>query len=153
MHKQHRKVRGDHSRPPHAKSPWSSNMHHQKQTKNNCGPDWEGLCSTWVGFATIYVMYAESWKAFLRFHSTTHRPLQKRRSRYPGEGHSKGDPIPSDVFNQVIKTPFVRHWDLQVISISMICQEDWKAQIISYLWGHYHPVDLSEESRLAYRCR
>jgi hypothetical protein len=34
---------------------------------------------------------------------------------------AKGDSLYSDVFYQVIETPFVRHPDLQVISVSMIC--------------------------------
>lgn len=65
----------------------------------------------------------------------------------------RGDPLLPDVFYQVIETPFVRHPDLEIISVSTICQEDWRAKIIAYLREHYHPADPSEESRLTYRCR
>jgi hypothetical protein len=32
--------------------------------------------------------------------------------------------LPSNMFYQVIQTPFVRHLDIETILVSMICQED-----------------------------
>jgi hypothetical protein len=65
---------------------------------------------------------------------------------------ARGVPLPYYMFYQVFKTPFIRHPDLEAMSVSMIYQEDWRAQITSYLHEHYKTADPSEESRITYMC-
>jgi hypothetical protein len=60
---------------------------------------------------------------------------------------ARGDPMPSDVFFQIIEALVVRDPNGQRI-LSLIMIEDWKTLIILYLQGHYHPINQAEVKRL-----
>jgi hypothetical protein len=62
----------------------------------------------------------------------------------------RGDPMPSNVFFQIIEASIVRDPDGHRI-ISLIMTEDWRAPIALYLQGHYRPTDQDEAKRLKYR--
>jgi ribonuclease HI len=74
---------------------------------------------------------------------------------------AKGEPLPSDVFYQVVGTPAVRnHKGLQITQdtdghriVNLIMAKDWRAPITLYLQGHYHPSDHNEAKRLKHRSR
>jgi hypothetical protein len=74
---------------------------------------------------------------------------------------AKGEALPSDVFYHVIDTPAIRNPEgLQITQdteghriVNLIMAEDWRAPIILYLQGHYHPTDRNEAKRLKHRSR
>lgn len=53
---------------------------------------------------------------------------------------ARGDPMPSNVFFQVVEALVVRELDDHKVA-SLIMTEDWRAPITLYLQGHYHPTD------------
>jgi hypothetical protein len=62
---------------------------------------------------------------------------------------TRGDPMSSDVFFQIVEDPIVRDPDGQRI-ISLIMTKGWRAPISLYLQGHYHPTYQAEVKRLKY---
>lgn len=62
----------------------------------------------------------------------------------------RADPMPSDVFFQVIETPIIREPNGHKV-VSLIMAEDWRAPITLYLQGHYHPTDQAKAKRLKYQ--
>jgi hypothetical protein len=74
---------------------------------------------------------------------------------------AKGKALPSDVFYHVIGTPAVRNpKGLQITQdtdghriVNLIMAKDWRAPIILYLQGHYHPSGRNEAKRLKHRSR
>jgi hypothetical protein len=60
------------------------------------------------------------------------------------------DPMPSDVFFQVIETPVIREPNGHKV-VSLIMTKDWRAPITLYLQGHYHPTDRANAKRMNYR--
>jgi ribonuclease HI len=74
---------------------------------------------------------------------------------------AKGEVLPSDVFYHVIGTPAVHNPEgLQITQdadghriVNLIMTEDWRAPIILYVQGHYHPSDRNKAKRLKHRSR
>jgi ribonuclease HI len=74
---------------------------------------------------------------------------------------AKGEALPSDVFYHFIGTLAVRNpKGLQITNdaeghrmVNLIMTEDWRAPIILFLQGYYHPSDINEAKRLKYHSR
>jgi hypothetical protein len=74
---------------------------------------------------------------------------------------ARGEALPSDVFYHVIGTPAVRNLEgLQITNdaedhhiVNLIMTEDWRAPIILFLQGYYHPSDINEAKRLKHQSR
>jgi hypothetical protein len=59
--------------------------------------------------------------------------------------------MPPDVFFEIIKEPSIKHQKPRTVHI--VETDDWRAEIMAYLRGHYEPQDELEQKRLKQRAR
>jgi hypothetical protein len=59
--------------------------------------------------------------------------------------------MPPDVFFEIVKEPSIK--DLKPRTVNIVEAHDWRAEIMTYLRGHYEPQDELEEKRLRQRAR
>jgi hypothetical protein len=59
--------------------------------------------------------------------------------------------MPPDVFFEIIKEPSIKESKTKIVNI--LETRDWRAEIMTYLRGHYEPQDELEEKRLKQRAR
>jgi hypothetical protein len=59
--------------------------------------------------------------------------------------------MPPDVFFEIIKEPSIKESKTKIVNI--VETRDWRAEIMTYLRGHYEPQDELEEKRLKQRAR
>jgi ribonuclease HI len=52
---------------------------------------------------------------------------------------AQNQPMPPDVFIEIIKVPSIEHQKLRTVHI--VETRDWRAEIMAYLRGHYEPQD------------
>jgi hypothetical protein len=64
---------------------------------------------------------------------------------------ARNQAMPPDVFFEIIKEPSIKEEKPKIVNV--VETPDWRAEIMSYLRGHYEPQDELEEKRLKQRAR
>jgi hypothetical protein len=64
---------------------------------------------------------------------------------------TRNQAMPPDVFFEIIKEPSIKESKTKIVNI--VETRDWRAEIMTYLRGHYEPQDELEEKRLKQRAR
>jgi hypothetical protein len=59
---------------------------------------------------------------------------------------ARNQELPLDVFFEIIKEPSIK--EPRPKTVNVVETNDWRAEIMSYLRGHYEPQDELEEKRL-----
>lgn len=82
-----------------------------------------------------------SIKAFNKLHNKEAGELAKAATNL--------SPLPSDIFDKVIRAAPTSSSEQQVCYLNAIHSEDWRAPITTFIKGHFEPIGSKEEKRMA----
>jgi hypothetical protein len=99
-----------------------------------------------------YLEKVREMEKYFRGYSVNHIPRDDNNEVDKlAKATAQNPPMPPDVFFEIIKEPSIKHQKPRTVHI--VETDDWRAEIMAYLRGHYEPQDELEQKRLKQRAR
>jgi ribonuclease HI len=99
-----------------------------------------------------YLEKVREMEKYFRGYSVNHIPRDDNNEVDKlAKAVAQNPPMPPDVFFEIIKEPSIKHQKPRTVHI--VETDDWRAEIMAYLRGHYEPQDELEQKRLKQRAR
>jgi hypothetical protein len=85
--------------------------------------------------------------------SSTYQEKKQWRNRELAKKAARGEALPPGVFFEIITAPSTRPDKKPLSTVNAIASLDWRAPIITFLHGHYEPVETHNFKRMQARAR